>query len=69
MQLPSEYKDFMHKFWNVQTQLYEQNGQGWIHWTWKTGSAADWSYEAGLDGGWIPWDAGSHDVSLSSLCG
>ncbi|WVO23073.1 uncharacterized protein IAS62_004418 [Cryptococcus decagattii] len=65
----NEYKDFMHKFWDVQTQLYEQNGQGWIHWTWKTESAADWSYEAGLDGGWIPWDAGSHDVSLSSLCG
>ncbi|OXG24862.1 glucan 1,3-beta-glucosidase [Cryptococcus neoformans Ze90-1] len=64
-----EYKAFMHRFWEVQTQVYEQNGQGWIHWTWKTENAADWSYEAGLDGGWIPWNAGSHDVSLSSLCG
>lgn len=59
----------MHRFWEVQTQVYEQNGQGWIHWTWKAENAADWSYEAGLDGGWIPWNAGSHDVSLSSLCG
>ncbi|WVQ82333.1 hypothetical protein IAT38_004461 [Cryptococcus sp. DSM 104549] len=64
-----EYKAFMGKYWDVQTQIYENNGQGWIHWTWKTEDAGDWGYEAGLDGGWIPYDAGYHYNSLSSLCG
>ncbi|WVO13485.1 hypothetical protein L204_101105 [Cryptococcus depauperatus] len=64
-----EYKDFLHKFWDVQTQVYEQNAQGWIFWTWKTESAADWSYLHGLKNGYIPLDAGQHDHPLSSLCG
>ncbi|ODN82333.1 glucan 1,3-beta-glucosidase [Cryptococcus wingfieldii CBS 7118] len=68
-QYSSEYKAFMRKYWDVQTQLYEANGQGWIHWTWKTEDASDWGYEAGIDGGWIPADAWYHDSPLSSYCG
>ena len=64
----SEYKTYMRKFYDTQTQVYENNGQGWIHWTWKTEAAADWSYSAGLNGGWIPWDPTSHIYQLSDLC-
>lgn len=32
---------------------FEKAG-GWIQWTWKTESADDWSYSAGLEHGWIP---------------
>jgi glucan 1,3-beta-glucosidase len=38
-------------------------------WTWKTESVADWSYKAGLEGGWIPYDPSQHIVSLSDVCG
>ncbi|WVQ74966.1 hypothetical protein IAR50_004574 [Cryptococcus sp. DSM 104548] len=68
-QYSDEYKAFMRKYWDVQTQLYEANSQGWIHWTWKTEDAADWGYEAGIDGGWIPADAWYHDSPLSTYCG
>jgi len=64
-----EYKTFMRRFWDAQTQVYEQNGQGWLMWAWKMESAADWSYQAGLAGGWIPSDPTQHQYSLQSLCG
>jgi glucan 1,3-beta-glucosidase len=99
---PSDYKTFMRKFYDVQTQVYEvskhffvrcvfcalhlvsrsgiphtwnkadvaqNNGQGWIHWTWKTETSADWSYQTGLAQGWIPSDPTNHKYPLSSLCG
>jgi glucan 1,3-beta-glucosidase len=31
----SEYKSFLRTFWDAQTQTFENNGQGWIFWTWK----------------------------------
>ncbi|WWD19081.1 hypothetical protein CI109_103539 [Kwoniella shandongensis] len=65
----NEYKEFMRKFYDAQTQVYEQNGQGYFHWTWKTETASDWAYKSGLDGGWIPQDANDHKYSLQSLCG
>ncbi|KAK8854773.1 hypothetical protein IAR55_003512 [Kwoniella newhampshirensis] len=68
-QYSNEYKAFMRKFFDVQTQVYERNGQGYIHWTWKTEDAGDWSYKAGLDGGWIPQNAADHQYSYESLCG
>ncbi|WVR07519.1 hypothetical protein IAU60_004561 [Kwoniella sp. DSM 27419] len=64
-----EYKDFLRKFYDVQTQVYEANGEGYFYWTWKTESAADWSYQTGLSEGWIPQDPTDHKHSLSSLCG
>ena len=30
--------------------------QGWVYWTWKVEDADDWSYQRGLEGGWIPQD-------------
>jgi glucan 1,3-beta-glucosidase len=31
-------------------------GAGWIAWTWKTetGKTEEWSYQKGLEYGWIP---------------
>jgi len=47
------YKTFLRQFWEAQTITYEK-GRGWIQWTWKTESADEWSYKAGLANGWIP---------------
>ncbi|KAK0189581.1 exo-beta-1,3-glucanase [Armillaria mellea] len=48
-----EYKVFLRKYWEAQVITYKN----WIHWTWKAESADDWSYQAGLVGGWIPRNA------------
>jgi len=50
-----DYKVFMRKFYEAQTTAYEL-ADGWIHWTWKVENADDWSYSAGLRGGWIPYN-------------
>ncbi|EKM84059.1 hypothetical protein AGABI1DRAFT_110649 [Agaricus bisporus var. burnettii JB137-S8] len=49
------YKKFLRQFWEAQTITYEK-GQGWIQWTWKAEEADEWSYQAGLNYGWIPED-------------
>ncbi len=49
----SSYKTFLRQYWEAQTITYEK-GAGWIQWTWKAERADDWSYQAGLAGGWIP---------------
>jgi len=33
-----------------------ETGGGWIYWTWKAENADEWSYQAGLNLGWIPRD-------------
>ena len=40
-------------------------GSGWIQWSWKTqaGLAEEWSYQKGLQHGWIPRDADRGSVS------
>jgi len=48
-----DYKVFMRKFFEAQTIGFEM-AHGWVFWTWKTESADEWSYSAGLAGGWIP---------------
>ncbi|KAF8335351.1 glycoside hydrolase family 5 protein [Cantharellus anzutake] len=48
-----DYKDFMRKYFEAQTIAFEM-ADGWIYWTWKTESADEWSYSAGVAGGWIP---------------
>ncbi|RDB29660.1 Glucan 1,3-beta-glucosidase [Hypsizygus marmoreus] len=47
------YKTFLRQYWEAQTSTYEK-GQGWLQWTWKTEIADEWSYQAGLNNGWIP---------------
>ncbi|KAG8683550.1 exo-1,3-beta-glucanase, partial [Ceratobasidium sp. 395] len=49
-----EYKTELRKFWEAQATAYEYGKLGWIFWTWKAEIAAEWSYQAGLAGGWIP---------------
>lgn len=51
----TEYKQFMRQYWEAQVISYEK-GSGWIQWTWKAENADDWSYQAGLEYGWIPQD-------------
>ncbi|KAJ7637744.1 glycoside hydrolase family 5 protein [Mycena polygramma] len=51
----SDYKTFLRKYWEVQVTMGE-NVQGWIYWTWKAENSDDWSYQKGLEGGWIPQD-------------
>lgn len=83
MLISSSYKTFLRRYWDVQTQVFENNGQGeldrpthaansagWIFWAWKTETgSAEWSYQAGIAGGWIPSNPTSHTNSISSLCG
>jgi hypothetical protein len=45
---------------------FEKAG-GWIQWTWKTESADDWSYSAGLQYGWIPLNP--TDRKYPNICG
>ncbi|KAJ7104177.1 glycoside hydrolase family 5 protein [Mycena belliarum] len=51
----SDYKTFLRKYWEVQVTMGE-NVQGWVYWTWKAENSDDWSYQKGLQGGWIPQD-------------
>ena len=51
----SSYKNFLKQMFETQVSVYE-TGSGWIEWTWKAEQAADWSYQAGLKGGWITYD-------------
>ncbi|TXT09441.1 uncharacterized protein COLE_03375 [Cutaneotrichosporon oleaginosum] len=46
------YRDYLTQSWETQTWVYEK-AQGWVAWCWKTEAAADWSLEAGFDGGWL----------------
>ncbi|KAI1796836.1 glycoside hydrolase [Ganoderma leucocontextum] len=49
------YKTFLRKYFESQVAIGEAV-QGWIFWTWKAENADDWSYQKGLEGGWIPQD-------------
>jgi len=55
----ASYKTFLRKFWEAQVQAFEK-GNGWLQWTWKTESADEWSYKAGLANGWIPQNPTSY---------
>ncbi|KAI0264501.1 glycoside hydrolase [Gloeopeniophorella convolvens] len=50
-----DYIATLRKYWEVQVDVGEA-ADGWIYWTWKTESADEWSYQKGLEGGWIPQD-------------
>ncbi|KAJ6609397.1 glycoside hydrolase family 5 protein [Mycena sp. CBHHK59/15] len=62
----SSYKTFLRQFWEAQVISYEK-GVGWLMWTWKTESADEWSYKAGLANGWIPNDP--TDLIYPNICG
>ncbi|GAC98058.1 exo-beta-1,3-glucanase [Pseudozyma hubeiensis SY62] len=51
------YKAMLGKMWEAQVDSAE-GGKGWMMWSWKTEAMAaeDWSYQKGLQYGWIPRD-------------
>ncbi|KIL67587.1 glycoside hydrolase family 5 protein [Amanita muscaria Koide BX008] len=51
----SDYKTFLRRYWEAQVDVGE-SVQGWVYWTWKAENADEWSYQKGLEGGWIPQD-------------
>ncbi|EGG08561.1 family 5 glycoside hydrolase [Melampsora larici-populina 98AG31] len=52
-----EYKASLGRFFEVQTHVFEK-ASGWFMWTFKAENSDDWSYDAGVKGGWIPRDPG-----------
>ncbi|KKF94756.1 putative glucan 1 3-beta-glucosidase D [Ceratocystis platani] len=62
----SAYKDFLKDFAEAQMHSFER-GRGWWYWTWKTESAPQWSYQAGLAAGVLPAKAYERDFDCSNL--
>ncbi|KAI0050559.1 glycoside hydrolase family 5 protein [Auriscalpium vulgare] len=62
----SAYKTFLRQSWEAQVITFEK-ASGWIQWTWKAESADDWSYQAGLAGGWIPQNP--TNFQFPNICG
>ncbi|KAH9980769.1 exo-1-3-beta-glucanase [Russula compacta] len=60
------YKTFLRQSWEAQVITYEK-ASGWVMWTWKTEQADEWSYQAGLNYGWIPSNPTSRQYS--NICG
>lgn len=60
------YKEFLRKYWEAQVITFEK-GQGWLQWTWKAEIADEWSYQAGLQNGWIPQDP--TNLQYRNICG
>jgi glucan 1,3-beta-glucosidase len=61
-----KYKTFLRQYWEAQVITYEKV-QGWLQWTWKAEDADEWSYQAGLANGWIPWNP--TDYQYPNICG
>lgn len=49
----TEYKQFLQTWAEAQMFVFEKSW-GWFYWTWKTESAPLWSYQAGLQGNFLP---------------
>ncbi|GBE77575.1 Glucan 1,3-beta-glucosidase [Sparassis crispa] len=62
----SSYMTFLSQYWSAQVVTWEANTSGWVYWTWKTESADDWSYQVGLQYGWIPSNAAN--VPYPNIC-
>lgn len=62
----ASYKTFLRQYWEAQVMSYEK-GQGWIQWTWKAENADEWTYQAGLENGWIPQNP--TDFQYPNICG
>ncbi|KAK3713168.1 hypothetical protein LTR37_008601 [Vermiconidia calcicola] len=57
-----EYKQWLKMFAEAQMDSFEV-GWGWFYWTWKTESAAQWSYRDALANGMVPEKAYRRDWS------
>ena len=69
----AEYKLFLKTWAEAQMHSFERSW-GWFYWTWKTESAPLWSYQAGLEGKYMPalayqrdWDCSKPVPSFGSL--
>lgn len=60
------YKDFLRQHWEAQVITFEK-AQGWLQWTWKTEQTDEWSYQAGLENGWIPLNPTNY--RYPNICG
>ena len=67
------YKLFLQTWAEAQMSAFEKSW-GWFYWTWKTETAYLWSYEAGLDGEFLPalaykpdWDCSKPVPSFGDL--
>ncbi|EAW06620.1 putative exo-beta-1,3-glucanase [Aspergillus clavatus NRRL 1] len=60
----ADYKKFLQTYAEAQMSAFE-TGQGWFYWTWRTESAAQWSYRTAWKGGFMPQKA----YSPSFKCG
>jgi glucan 1,3-beta-glucosidase len=60
----ADYKLFLKTFAEAQMSAFEA-GWGWFYWTWKTESAPLWSYQAALQGGFMPPVAYTRDWDCS----
>ncbi|KAI9743056.1 MAG: hypothetical protein M1818_003351 [Claussenomyces sp. TS43310] len=63
-QYSAPYKQFLQMFAEAQMDSFE-HGWGWFYWTWKTESAPQWSYEAGLAAGILPAKAYAPEFNCS----
>lgn len=59
-----EYKTFLSQWAQAQMSAFEK-GWGWFYWTWKTEAAPLWSYQAALQGGFMPAKAYEKDWDCS----
>ncbi|TEA11434.1 putative glucan 1,3-beta-glucosidase D [Colletotrichum sidae] len=58
------YKRFLLTWAETQMSIFEKTW-GWFYWSWKTESAALWSYQAGLKGGFLPARADERSFDCS----
>ncbi|KAF2151896.1 glycoside hydrolase family 5 protein [Myriangium duriaei CBS 260.36] len=59
------YKQWLLQFAVAQMESFEY-GWGWFYWTWKTESAAQWSYKDGLAAGILPGKVWERDFKCAS---
>jgi len=59
------YKQFLQMYAEAQMHSFEQ-AWGWFYWTWKTESAAQWSWMLALEGGILPQKAYDPDFQCNS---
>lgn len=59
-----DYKTFLKTWAQAQMDAFEKSW-GWFYWTWKTEDAPLWSYQAGVQGGYLPAVAWQRDWDCS----
>lgn len=59
-----EYRTFL-KTWAIAQMDAFEKSWGWFYWTWKSETAHQWSYQAGLKGGFMPAQAHKRDWDCS----